>query len=96
VKCPRCDRQGMNVTTERGSFSTLVRSWRCGKGHRFSSIETYMPTQPVEKHMLLSALRAIATAFGMRAKDSATHRNRGFASMDPQRQREIAQESRRA
>lgn len=66
MKCPRCDRQGMNVTTERGSFQTLVRIWVCSRGHRFSTIETYLPTQPVEKHMLLSALRAIASAFGLR------------------------------
>jgi transcriptional regulator NrdR family protein len=65
MRCPRCNGQGMNVTTERGSFSTLVRNWKCSKGHRFNTIETYMPTQPVEKHMLLSALRAIARAFGL-------------------------------
>lgn len=65
MKCPRCSGEGMNVTTERGSFRSLVRTWRCGKGHRFSTIETYMPTQPVEKHMMLSALRATARAFGL-------------------------------
>jgi transcriptional regulator NrdR family protein len=70
MKCPRCSGDAALQSTKPGSYRTVLREFQCGQGHRFSTVETYQPTAPVERHQLAKVLRAIAATFGFKKENT--------------------------
>jgi transcriptional regulator NrdR family protein len=70
MKCPRCNEDAIHFSTAPGAHRTVVRQFGCSAGHRFSTVETYQPTAPVERHQLAKVLRAIAATFAPKKENT--------------------------